>query len=152
MEPTSLKNLIGEGGVTADVGRLLITVKPSWIVEGESRVSYTTLIRLVECCREHHWNTDILPRDQTAHLDSITKSISGDFICPIPMNASISIDYRVNGVRAKGYSLAFTIHNLSQKTLCAQVNLICVFYDAISNSAVPPPLEIYQYLIGCVGD
>ena len=149
MDTTSLSNLIEEGGVVCNPEGLTVAIKPSWIVDGESRVSYTTLVRLVECCREHHWNTDILSRTQGAPLDSITKSITGEFMHPIPSGSTISITYQVTEVREKGYSLKFTIRNLSERTLSTQMNLVCVFYDPVNNKVIAPPINVFQYLVTC---
>lgn len=146
MDPTTLDDLVREGGVILNPDGLVVTINPSWIIDGENRVSYTTLIRLVECCREHHWSTDILSRLQGTQLDSITKTITGEFIRPIVSGSTLSITYQVTEVREKGYSLEFTVRNLPERISCARINLACVFYDAASNKAIAPPIHISQYL------
>ncbi|HKT40506.1 MAG TPA: hypothetical protein VJR48_19190, partial [Ktedonobacterales bacterium] len=76
MQPTTLEGLLAEGGVRCFAGGLEVEVQRAWIVAGEDRLAYTAIVRLVECCREWHWQSDILPHAGGALLDSITKSLS----------------------------------------------------------------------------
>ena len=146
MEPTSLSNLLEEDGVTCSHNGLIVTVHPSWIVEGEDRLSYTSLVRLVECCRECHWMTDILPRATDTPLDSITKTIAGSFMKPIPIGAEICIAYCVTDVRRKGYSLRFLICDEQEQTVHAEVELVSIFFDPVQNRAIAPPHPVHEYL------
>src|SRR5438067_7182998 len=105
MDPTSLSSLLDETGVTFTSNGLIVVIQHSWILAGENRLSYTTLLRLIECCREHHWNTDIMPEAKDRSIDSITRSISGSFIRPIIVGDTISITYRVVEIRRRAYIL-----------------------------------------------
>ncbi len=145
MTPTTLKALIQEKDVILMPQGISITIQQSWIVKGEDRLSYTTLIRLVECCREHHWRSDIESILNNKSLDSICKSLSVNFIKPIKVGSKIIISYVVQEIRRTGYSLKFMVHNAQDKTLCAEVDLLSVFYNPKTSSAViPPPIVIDQ--------
>lgn len=146
MDITSLSRLLEEGGVTYNSDGLTVTIHPSWIIEGEDRLSYTTLVRLVECCREHHWNIDILSRAEGVPVDSICKSITGQFVSAIPVGSMVSITYRVAGVRRKGYSLKFEVRDAADGTLRAEFELVSVFFDPVACKAVAPPVSVYTYL------
>jgi len=146
MEPTSLAKLMKEEGVSYLPNGLSVRIHHSWIVEGEDRLSYTTLIRLIECCREHHWQTDILPRIQGVPLDSICKSIKANLMKPIIVGSVISIIYRVSEVRQKGYLLKFSVWNSIDQTLCAEFDLVSVFYDPRARRSVSPPANLFSHL------
>jgi acyl-CoA thioesterase FadM len=145
MGPTSLKALLNEEGVVCQQGCIIVRVHAGWVLEGEHRLSYTTIIRLIECCREHHWNTDIAPISD-ASLDSITRSIHGDFISPISIKSIVSINYRIAEVRNKSYSLKFEIHDTSNQQVHAIIELVSVFYDSVLQQAVIPPIPVINAL------
>lgn len=146
MEITSLGNLMREGGVTCNPDGLTVTIHSSWVVPGEDRLSYATLVRLIECCREHHWKMDVLPKAKDTQVDSICKSIEAKFLSAIPIGSLISITYRVTGVRQKGYSLRFEVRDTKSQTLRAEVNLVSVFYDSVASKPVAPPDTVFNHL------
>ncbi|MGH2414980.1 MAG: acyl-CoA thioesterase, partial [Microcystaceae cyanobacterium] len=144
MEPTSLKRLLEEDGVTCTPEGLILKIHPDWVIEGEDRLSYTTLIRLIECCREHHWNTDILSRANGTLVDATSKSIAGEFTRSILVGSAIAITYQVTEVRSKGYALKFEVRDALEQTLYATFKMVSVFYDAQSGKAVPPPQVVFN--------
>jgi len=146
VEITTLRRLLGEDGIALLPNGLSVTVHPSWIVEGEDRLSYTTLIRLIECCREHHWSRDILPRATNTAIDSITKSVSGEFIRPIPVGCVVSITYEITEVRSRGYALEFRVWDEGDQQLFAIVSLVSVFFDPSQRQAARPPPSVLEYL------
>lgn len=147
MDPTSLNRLIEESGVDRTPEGLIVTARPSWIVEGEDRLSYTTLIRLIECCREHHWNVDILPWAGDTPVDSVTRAISGEFISTISSGSVIQITYRVIKVSQKSYSLRFEVRDKVDLRLCATLEVVSVFYDALSDRSIHPPDPVFDHLL-----
>jgi acyl-CoA thioesterase FadM len=150
MNPTTLKALLIDTDVRPTAEGLHGVARPTWIVEGEDRLSYTTLVRLVECCREHHWNTDILPCPGAQTLDSITKSLAAEFLHPVRVGSVFTIIYRIIEVRTRSYSLRFDI--IAQPdVLCARFDVVCVFYDPAVGQPVAPPPAIRQHLRDRVG-
>lgn len=147
MEPTSLNRLLEESDVTCTPSGLTVTIHPHWIIEGEDRLSYTTLTRLIECCREHHWNTDIIPIAEDSPIDSITKSITGEFTKAIPVGSVVSITCRVAEVRRRGYRLEFEVCNATDQTLHAEFDMVSVFYDPVAQKAVAPPASVTEHLL-----
>lgn len=139
------------GCVRCKQSGLDVTIPPSWIVEGEDRLSYTTIVRLIECCREYHWKKDILSKinKRKSHLDSICRSLSCEFIKPILVRSTIAISYCITEVRRKSYSLKFEVRNTIDRELCAEFSLVSVFYDPVTHkSLVPPPLILdYLYML-----
>lgn len=136
------------GLVICDQNGLTVTIPPSWIVAGEDRLSYTTLIQLVECCREYQWQKDILSKIERRdiHLDSICKSLTCDFIAPILVGSTISISYCTIEVRRKGYSLRFEVRNTKNKRLRAMFKQVSVFYDPVARRSIAPPYCVLEYL------
>src|SRR6266516_3668425 len=117
MDPTSLNDLINEEEVIFIPNGMKVTVKSSWILEDEDHLSYTTIIRLAECCREYHWNRDILSISENKSIDSITRSLSCDFLKPILVGSNISITYQVIKVQKKSYSLRFEVREAVNQAL-----------------------------------
>jgi acyl-CoA thioesterase FadM len=146
MDTTSLNKLVEEEGVICTEDGINMVIHPAWIVEGEDRLSYTTLVRLVECCREYHWLNDIVPKCNERQLDSICKSLTAHFRKPIMVGSKIYITYNIIEVRNKGYSIKFVIRD-SNSQLYAEIDFILVFYDPFKRISLAPPHEVYEYLI-----
>jgi acyl-CoA thioesterase FadM len=150
MDLTTLKDLVKSGDVVYGAEGLRITINPKWIIEGEDRLSYTTLIRLIECCREFHWNSDVLIHTKGLLIDSITKLIKGDFLHPILTGTIMSITYHVIAVRHKSYELRFEVRNTADNTLCAVFNMVSVFYDPILHQSFTPPKQVIGSLFSMI--
>lgn len=147
METTTFARLMQTGCVVSDQNGLTLTIPSSWIIKGENRLSYTTLVRLIECCREYHWQTDILPNTKNnVSLDSICKSLYGEFINPILVGSVVSITYLVTDIRRMGYSLRFEVRNTKTQTLCAKFDFVSVFYDPVTRKPIAPPTSVFDYL------
>ncbi len=145
MTPATLSALLAEGGVRLHARGLEIETRRAWVVPGEDRLSATTLLRLVECCREHHWQMDIVPAAAGQPVDSITKAISAEFFRPVPVPGTVLITYAVTTVRGRGYELRCAIR-LPDDTLCAMVTMVQVFYDPPAGQATTPPPAVHQRL------
>ena len=146
MQPTTLEGLLAEGDVRRFAGGLEVAVRPAWIVAGEDRLAYTSIVRLVECCREWHWQSDILPPADGAPLDSITKSFSGEFIHPIAVGSLLQITYQVIDARPRSYQLRFRLTTLHPDQHCATLDMVSVFYDPARDAVAEPPRAVADYL------
>jgi acyl-CoA thioesterase FadM len=146
VDVTSLALLLHEEGTALLPDGLQVTALSSWIVPGEDRLSYTTLVRLIECCREHHWEQDIFPLAGGQPIDSITKSLAVSFARPIVVGTIVSIGYRVLEAHGKSYTLEFEIRERQSETLCAECTLVCVFYDPQHQCVSIPPPAVTAYL------
>ena len=141
MDLTTLEELLKQTEVVPFGNGIRIFVKNSWVVSDEDRLSYTTIIRLVECCREYHWECDVKPilHKENLKLDSITRAFGGDFYIPIPVDTNIEIHYRIEAIREKSYKLIFEVKDESQRVF-SSVWIICVFYDPdLGKSIIPNP-------------
>lgn len=159
MQPTTLAGLLAEGDVRQFAGGLEVVVQRAWIVAGEDRLAYTAIVRLVECCREWHWQSDILPHTGGAPLDSITKSFTAAFTHPIALGSALRITYQVAAVRPRSYQLRFTLatHDPNQPPeqparQCATLDMVSVFYDPARDAVAEPPSSVAAYLQTCVPD
>lgn len=146
MEPTTIHQLLETGSVTALHCGIAIRTRPTWIVQGETHLSYTTLTRLVECCREYHWQTDIVPHLSSTTPDAICKSISAEFLRPVPVSATIIINYEVKQIRSKGYELHFKILSGDRQTIYAVFDIVFVFCDIETNQGAIPPKSVLHKL------
>lgn len=145
MEPTTLRALLDSGAVELTSNGLRGVAQPAWIVAGEDRLSYTTLVRLIECCREHHWNADIAPLADAGALDSITKSLNATFLHPVLAGSPFTITYEVGEVRTRAYRLRFAVE--ATGGLCAVGELVSVFYDPAEHAAVAAPPAVRDRLL-----
>jgi len=146
MEPTTIQKLLEARSATVLHCGISIQTQPTWVVKGETHLSYTTLTRLIECCREHHWQTDVVPYLSSATLDSICKSISAEFLRPVPVSTTIIINYEVKQIRSKSYELHFKIISDDRQTIYAVFNIVFVFYDTETNQATILPKPVIHKL------
>ncbi|HEY1387478.1 MAG TPA: thioesterase family protein [Ktedonobacterales bacterium] len=150
MQPTTLEGLLAEGGVRRFAGGLEVEVRRAWIVAGEDRLAYTAIVRLVECCREWHWQSDILPHAGGAPLDSITKSFTAEFSHPIALGSLLRITHQVIDARPRSYRLRFELTTLQPGQRCAMLEMVSVFYDPAREAVAEPPAAVAAYLRDCV--
>jgi acyl-CoA thioesterase FadM len=152
MQPTTLAGLLAEGDVRQFAGGLDVVVQRAWIIAGEDRLAYTAIVRLVECCREWHWQSDILPFAGAAPLDSITKSLTAEFTHPIALGSALRIMHQVVAVRPRSYQLRFTLtahdpdHPEQPERLCAALDMVSVFYDPARDAVAEPPPAVLARL------
>ncbi len=146
MQPTTLDGLLAEGGVRCFAGGLEVEVRRAWIVAGEDRLAYTAIVRLVECCREWHWRSDILPHVGGAPLDSITKSFAAEFTHPIALGSLLRITHQVIDARPRSYQLRFELTTLQPEQLCATLEMVSVFYDPTREAVAEPSPAVVAYL------
>jgi acyl-CoA thioesterase FadM len=149
MQPTTLVGLLAEGGVRRFAGGLELVVQRDWIVAGEDRLAYTTIVRLVECCREWHWQYEVLPYADGAPLDSITKTFQCEFSRPIAVGSLLRITWRVVDVRPRSYQLRFelaTPQPQEPQQACATLEMASVFYDPARAAVAEPPPGVVAHL------
>jgi acyl-CoA thioesterase FadM len=144
MDTTTLQNLLKENSdiLCLDDG-LRIGVDPSWVVANESKLSYTTIIRLIECCREYHWQKDIEPHLLGLKIDSTCRFIKGDFYVPIKINEMLDIVYQVSEIHKRSYILHFSVRTCDRTITHTEMELVLVFWDPLNNEPVTPP----EYLV-----
>ena len=141
MDTTTFAALTQETEVVKKDNGISVFAPSCWVVDGEDRLSYTTIIRLVECCREYHWNKDA--KNQNSNLDSICGSLSSKFIKSIKPNSTIDIDYVVKGSKGKKYQMEFTVRD-EFEDICCLVEMICFFYDPIAQQSIEIPYGFFS--------
>lgn len=146
MQPTTLAQLKLEADIAFSPNGLSMMVNSSWVVLGEDRLSYTTIVQLVECCREYHWQKDVLINVNSGMIDSITKSISCSFLKPIMIGETILIRYRLVNIKEKGYEIEFILSDDKQSHISAIINMVSIFYDPKLQSVSQPPKAIIDRL------
>ncbi len=149
MQPTTFAQLNQKGYVLAANYGIFIRVQPTWVISGENHLSYTTLTRLAECCREYHWEKDILPLIYNSNIDSICKSLNAEFIKPVPIESRIFLKYEIGNVKHKSYELNIKIldaNNKKDQEIYAIFNIILVFYSIETLQSVYIPEVIANKL------
>lgn len=146
MEITTLNSLQKLKLVTESDNGIIIHVQKSMIIRGENRLSYSTIFRLIECCREYHWIKDIKPFINRNKIDSICKSIKGEFKAPIIPQTDIYIFYKVSEIRSKGYLINFWIKDVISERLLAKIWMVNVFVSPKTLNPVVPPGKIVKIL------
>jgi acyl-CoA thioesterase FadM len=123
------------------------TIQPGWAAEGEDRVGYATIARLVECVRELHWRLDVLPVTRGDTLDTITRRIEVDFWSPLLVGADVVGRYGVESIRPRSYQLTVSIASDSTGEPLMGAILTNVFYDPLLRSAIPCPPGVKRALL-----
>lgn len=139
MEPTTLDALLATSGAWLLPRGLKLTVSPAWVVPGEDRLSYASLIRLCECCREYHWRRDVIIHEP--RLDSIVVQCTANFKSPILVGSNIEVRYAVTRVGDHSYDCTVAIAPLDvgRGAPHALIVLTSAFYDSTKRRAVQPP-------------
>lgn len=148
MDPITLEQLISTEVVEMLPDGLRVAIASSWIVPGEDRLSYTSAIRLAECCREHHWRTDfarLAPR-----LDSIVSRCIAAFRKPMLVDSHLEVRYAVTRVGRRSYDCTVAFLGLDEDVAerRGDVVLTSVFYDPERRCAIDPPSQIKEVLLG----
>lgn len=147
MEPTSIKALESSTRITYLNDGFEVQISANWIIQGEDRLSYATVIRLIECCREHHWNTDVVVVCGNKS-DSICRAISGEFLNPIFVGQTVRVRYRLVKIGNTSYTLRFFIESPNKQTRFAIIDIVSVFYDPNTHCAVKLPPQMVTILNG----
>ena len=146
MEITTLRDLIEKGVARIVQDGIVVKVHTSMIIQGEDRLSYTTIIRLTECCREAHWAKDVIEAQQNIEIDSICTALSSEFKKPTLVGTEIEISYKVERVTEKGYGLFFQIRDTSTQYINAELRIDSVFYDPKLRKVRRTPKPILDHL------
>jgi acyl-CoA thioesterase FadM len=133
----SLADMEAAGYAQAEGGQLVVRVPTDWPADGEKRIGYVSIMRLVESARELHWRRDIAPVADLNRLDSITKSLTADFQRPVLADTEIFCCYEVTWLRPRSYGLRVTLREEDGEIL-AHVDLTSVFIDPGSTRPAVP--------------
>lgn len=146
MEPTTLDGLLATPGATVFPEGIRVVVSDSWIVSGEDRLSYASVIRLAECCREHHWKQDLA--SLAAKLDSVVGRCDASFMKPVIAGSRIELCYAVTRVGERSYECTITIGPVGRYGAIPQARIVLtnVFYDPYSRGAIAPPRYVMEVL------
>ena len=145
MDLTSLDLLNQETNVAMESDCLIVMVPWEWVVAGEDRLSYITVLRLVECCREYHWRTDVTPFCEE-QLDSILVSCEARFRKPIRPGSQVAVRYRIVAAGTKSYDLDFCVSPRNSSSEHASVRMRCVFLDPVKGESCTPPRCVAERL------
>ena len=115
MDLTSYQELIKETEVQPIDNGLAIFCPRKWVIASENRVSYTTIIRLVECCREFHWYRDV---ENIKDVDSTCKNINAQFFAPIIADSTVVIKFKLRYIFANKYVLDFFVYDKNNQLCC----------------------------------
>jgi acyl-CoA thioesterase FadM len=91
-----------------EVGRgFRVRAEPNWVVAGETWLSWTTLTRLAECCRELHWARVVRPLVPPT-IDTTVATVTASFRRPVSVGQMLDLRYRVSRVGMRSYDLDVT--------------------------------------------
>lgn len=142
MRPVLLNEVLQQGVACLTDGGIKVEILQEWVVDGEDRLSYVGIIRLVEFCRENHWERDIVSKlNGINKLDTITKNIKCDFFKPVLVNSVVTLKCAIIEVFRKGYKIAIHISD-QENDLISTAELGLVFYDPITQKSLVPSSEV----------
>jgi hypothetical protein len=114
-----------------------VVAKPEWIVAGEWQLSYTTLVRLVECCREYHVQKDEPWLRWPLGADTTCSSLSARFHRPIYVGSTVDVTYRVVATDEHGYDLDFEVSAASDGSPSATFTVRMAFISRSHKESGP---------------
>jgi acyl-CoA thioesterase FadM len=145
MGAQSLADLERSGCAHADGRRLRVRVPTDWPAEGEKRIGYVSILRLIESARELHWRRDVGPYTDPARVDSITRSLTADFVGPVLADTQVVCDYALTWVRSRSYGLRVTLADERGDDL-ARAELASVFVDPGTLRPIAPHPDLAALL------
>jgi acyl-CoA thioesterase FadM len=145
MSVESLADLERSGCAQAEGPTLRVQVPTDWPAEGEKRIGYVSILRLVESVRELHWRRDLKAYADPARVDSITRTLTADFVGPVMADTQIVCDYDLIWVRSRSYGLRVTLADGRGNDL-ARVELANVFIDPGTLRPIAPTPDLTAML------
>ncbi len=139
MRPPALEDLERQGIAVVVPGGVVFHVPEDWPAEGEDRIGYVSILRLVECVREEHWRRTVLPEAGDPPVDSITKSLSAEFFAPVCPGTPVLGRSRVTRGGARSYELTVDLVVRDTGEPLMRAVLVGVFYDADAGRSTVPP-------------
>jgi hypothetical protein len=120
MSPVEVEDFLARGIVQRDSLGLSFRVRPGWPVEGETRLGYTQIVRLIECARQLHWS---VLRTKLPGMDSTLSAIDIRFLYPLTIGDHCLMRWKVGEENSHGYCLTIdvTIHARSDPCLVARL-------------------------------
>lgn len=146
MEETTFRQLLGKENIVRKEHGFGLKASPDWIVRGEDHLSYTTIIRLAECCREYCWSRLLLDSAYPPAPDVICKSVEADFRRPILAGTEIDLSCVVFNFSDKSFRLSVLFIDAGTGAFYAKVTLLLVFYDPEKKKSIPAPQGFYEKL------
>lgn len=145
IRPTALKELEAQGHVRRAGRELHFRVQREWAIPTEDRLGYAAIVQMFECIREYHWELDIAALTGE-HIDSITRSLSMDFISPVYIDKDSVGRYEVTWFRRRAYGISLFLLGQSDGGVLANGSMVSVFFDAQLKRACDPPDAVAHYL------
>jgi len=134
------------GGAVISPDGIVFELLPECAADGERRIGYASIMRLVERVRELHWSRDVLPLATAGPIDSITRSLEADFRAPFEINDRVLGRYRVGWCQRRSYGLQVSFSSQRSGTDLARVDLVSVFYDPVRRRSATPPDAVLEAL------
>jgi acyl-CoA thioesterase FadM len=146
LRPTELGELERSCAVRVADGRIRVIVERDWIVLGEDRLGYAGIVQLLECVRELHWRRDIVSFSDGDQVDTITRSLSIDFLKPLIAGADVVGSYRMSWLRRRSYGLRLLLESHDEGATLVAAAMTCVFYDSAIHRSIDCPQHLRDRL------
>lgn len=135
-----------EGGILRPVAEgFTVNVHSSWPADGEDRIGYTQIIRLVECAREKHWqdfSLEVAQRSSLSGIDSTVVEFSSRFVAPMKVRRVYVFSWRIVEANARGYLLEVSVVDDQTKMLTVS----CLIKSRYLRSSDGLPVDVIPLL------
>jgi len=88
----------------------------------------------------------VLPAAVEERVDSITRSISADFLSPVEVSDQIVGRYRIRWCRRRSYQLEVVLSSQTTVRDLVRVGLVSVFFDPMRMCSTVPPASVAEAL------
>jgi acyl-CoA thioesterase FadM len=144
MSPVRLRDLVSAGFAEVEGREVSFTIQQQWCAAGERRLGYPGIVRLVECVRENHFQSDIAT--DYPGIDTITKSLDFEFEHPLIAGSKVTGEYAVSEIGARSYKLEVTLREVVTAMRLARGRMISVFYEEANLKSIAPPASLIAAL------
>ncbi len=134
MDTTSYDSLASETLIVPLPSGMRVLTRNDWTVPGEQQLSWTSLVRLIECCRELQWQRDVA---SGGAIESTTRAFEAAFAAPILAGAEVEIRYEVETIGQQSYGLRFRIE--CEGAVSVTARMVLVFLDPSRQQAIRIP-------------
>lgn len=116
------------------------TVPTAWLGAGDTKLSYTTIVGLLEAVRDTHWQElGRMPKHMEHDIDVTCASLEVEFLEPVLPGERYRASYCVTGIGSRSYEFAVRLSSTSRACTCVIALLTLVFIKASTGQATSPP-------------
>jgi acyl-CoA thioesterase FadM len=148
MEIVTIETLKKQTDILFFNNYITMTIPENWVIQNENRISYLTQTKIIEGCRDYHWQKFSLKLHNLCdqNIDSVCRIIKSKYVKPIIINTRIIVEFKIIYINNNSYKMIFKILDYNKRYLYSLYNMHFVFYDNHQNKLYEISQEIVNKL------